>query len=101
MVHVGTGGRWREGIEIIGGRGMFKDCGPITLGPNGGIGWGIGWGIDGGICGPIGAELIGGPRLREGRFEPMGDGIGAELTGHIGGGPIGATEFGNWESLEW
>lgn len=87
----------------MGARGMLRDGGPMTPGPIEGID-----GIEGMGGGPIGAELItgGGPRLRVGKFEPMGERIGAEVTEQMGAdprddGPIGAAGLGNWESLEW
>ena len=73
----------------------------MTPGPKGGIDEIVGIG-----GGPIGAELIDcGPRFREDKVGPIGEGIGAELTEQIGEelsdvGPIGAAEFGKGASLE-
>lgn len=108
MVLDGTGGKWSEGMEIIGGRDMPKDNGgggggPITPGAKDGI-----EGIVGIGGGPIGAELmaVGGPRFRGGKVEPKGGGgIGAELTEHMEvepkDGPMGAAGLGKGGRREW
>lgn len=50
--------------------------------------------------------IVCGPRLRVDKFVPIGEGIGAELTGQIGaepidgGGPIGVVVFGNCDRRE-
>lgn len=104
MVLDGTGGKWREGIEIIGVRDMPRDSGggPITPGVKDGM-----EGIGGG---PIGAELIavgggGGPRFRVDKVEPKGGGIDAELTEHIEvepkDGPMGAAGLGKGGKRGW
>lgn len=104
----GTGGKWREGIEMIGARGIVKGGGggggPITAGVKDDI-----EAIEGIGGGPIGAELIagGGPRFRGGKVDAKGGGMAAELTGQIeaepkdGGGPMGAAGFGNAGKREW
>lgn len=111
MVLDGTGGKWSEGMEMIGGRDIPKDSGgggggPITPGVKDGI-EGI-EGIEGIGGGPIGAELIavGGPRFSGGKVEPKGGGgIGAELTEHIEDeprvGPMGAAGLGKGGRREW
>lgn len=107
MVVEDTGGKWREGIEMIGARGMVKGGGggggPITVGVKDDI-----EGIEGMGAGPIGAELIagGGPRFRGGKVEAKGGGMAAELTEQIeaeakDGGPIGAVGFGKVGKREW
>lgn len=105
MVLDGTGGRCREGMEIIGAIGMLRGGGggPMTPGVKEGID-----DIDGMGGGPIGAELMagGGPRLSGGRDEPNGGGIGAELTEHIevepsDPGPMGAAGLGKGGNREW
>lgn len=105
MVLDGTGGRWREGIEIIGARGMLSGGGgPITPAVKDEIG-----GIEGIGGGPIGAVLIaggGGPRFRGVNVLPRGGGIGAELTEHMEAepredGPIGAAGLGKGGKREW
>lgn len=95
MVFDDTGGKCKEGIEMIGGRDIPKDSegGPIT---------GVKDGIAGIGVGQIGVELItaggGGPRFRGGKVEPKEGGMGAELTEHIEVeprvGPMGATGLG-------
>lgn len=104
MVLDGTGGKWREGIEMIGGKGMLRGGGgaggPITAGVKDDI-----EGIGGG---PIGAVLMtgGGPRFSGGRAEPKEGGMAVELTEQMeaepkDGGPIGAAGLGNGGKREW
>lgn len=96
MVVEGTEGKWREGMEMIGAKGMARDGGgggPITVGVKDDI-----EGIEGmGGGPPIGAELIGGggPRFKGGR-----GGMAAVLTEQMvavanDAGPMGAGGFGN------
>ncbi|KOX72132.1 hypothetical protein WN51_00993 [Melipona quadrifasciata] len=106
-----TEGKWREGIEMMGAKGIVRDGGggggggPITAGVKDEI-EGIG-GIDG--APPIDEELIagGGPRFRGDRVEVKGGGIAAVLTEQIvaepkdDGGPMGAVGFGNVDKREW
>lgn len=110
MVLDGTGGKWREGMEMIGGRGMPRDSdgggggGPITPGVKDGM-----EGIEGIGGGPIGAELMavgsGGPRFKGGKAEPKGGGMGAELAEQMEveprDGPMGAVALGKDGRREW
>lgn len=106
MVLDGTGGKCREGIEMIGGRDMPRDNGgggggPITPGVRDGI-----EGIGGGqICAELMAAGGGGPRFKGGKVEPKGGGIGAELAEHIDVGPrvdpMGAAGLGKGGRRGW